>query len=34
MDKTQEEIYLFLFRVWKNEATSSIIGKIEDNNTF
>ena len=30
MDKTQEEIYLFLFRVWKIEATSNKIGKIKD----
>ena len=30
MDKTQEEIYLFLFRVWKIEATGNKIGKIKD----
>ena len=30
MDKTQEEIYLFLFRVWKIEATSNKIGKIKE----
>ncbi len=30
MDKTQEEIYLFLFRAWKIEATSNKIGKIKD----
>lgn len=30
MDKTQEEIYLFLFRVWKIEATSNKIGNIKD----
>ena len=30
MDKTQEEIYLNLFRVWKHETSSNKIGKIKD----
>ena len=30
MDKTQEEIYLFLFRVWKIESTIDKIGNIKD----
>jgi len=30
MDKTQEEIYLFLFRAWKHEVSSNKIGKIID----
>ena len=30
MNKTQEEIYLFLFRVWKIEATGNKIGNIKD----
>ncbi len=34
MDKTQEEIYLLLFRAWKNEATSNNIGNIKDRDNF
>ena len=34
MDKTQEEIYLSLFRAWKNEATSNNIGNIKDRDNF
>ena len=34
MDKTQEEIYMFLFRVWKIEATSNKIGNIKDKENF
>jgi len=34
MDKTQEEIYLFLFRVWKIEATSNKIGNIKDKDSI
>ncbi|QEE17983.1 hypothetical protein DSAG12_03821 [Promethearchaeum syntrophicum] len=34
MDKTQEEIYMFLFRVWKIEATSNKIGIIKDKENF
>ncbi len=30
MDKTQEEIYLFLFRAWKHEVSSIKIGKVKD----
>ncbi len=30
MDKTQEEIYLYLFRVWKTETTSNKIGNIKE----
>ena len=34
MDKTQEEIYLFLFRAWKHEVSSNKIGKIKDKDIF
>ena len=34
MDKTQEEIYMFLFRVWKIEATSNKIGNNKDKEHF
>jgi len=34
MDKTQEEIYLFLFRAWKHETSSNKIGKIKDKDIF
>ena len=34
MDKTQEEIYLFLFRSWKNESTSNKIRNIKDKENF
>ena len=34
MDKTQEEIYLYLFRAWKIEATSNKIQDIKDKDNF